>query len=153
MEKPKKIRLRKGEEAIELDGRRFLIGIRSTKDGMPIDVEPGAEFMIPVRVQLAGVITSLLLAKDTAENFELVDWRIGKNSQFVNADPIPLAMFAHELPTYPYASAIELHEDEVLELLDLDVIQIMQDVTLQVRNTSDRARPFVGAGYLHVLHR
>ena len=147
----KKIRLRKGEEPIELEGRRFLVGLQSTKDGMPCLVEPGATCMIVARLQLVGAITSLLLAKDTAENFELMDWRIGKNSQFVNAEPIPLAMFAHELPDYPYASALELHEDRVLELLDLDVVQIGQDVMLMVRNTSDSARPFIGAGYLHVL--
>ena len=134
-----KIRLRQGEEPVEVGGKKLLLGIAT-----PGPVPPGERADIEVNPQLAGMIASLLLDKTTAECFDLVDLRVGKNSQFVTANPIPLSAFATDMDDFPGAGEFATADEKYRELFDLDRSMPGMTLRLVVQNKSGIPARFRG---------
>lgn len=137
------VRLKPGDEPVEVSGQRLLLGLST-----PGPVPPGMTADIVVTPQLSGLITAWLLDKNTAEAFDLEDFRIGKNSQLVTADPISLAAYAAapaEGSSWPDMREIQIAEDRFREIVDLDRCLVGLNVIFRVKNVSGVPLRFRGA--------
>lgn len=134
-----KIRLRRGEEPVELNGKRLLVGI-GTKA-----CAPGETATMVVRPQLSGRTLTILVDRRTAEAFELYDLRVGKCSQFVSTNSVPLHMFAVDVEHLPDAQELRVVDEQYREFFDLDVCPVGTDLLVIVTNTSDEPADFRGA--------
>lgn len=142
-----KIRLKRGEEPVELEGKRLLIGLASH-----IDVPPGGTTTIEVQPQLKGLVEALLVTPECAASFDLLDLRIARNSQFVSVDPLPLAMFAKEVPGMPAMAELALTDECFREFFDLDMCMVSMAIRVEVMNTSEQPIRFRGCFVYRSIH-
>lgn len=102
--------------------RQFPLGFESA-----IPVNPGTTAQITSRPQVPFRGERLIVPSDIAGSFSILDLRVGKNSQFVNAGSVPARMF---------------QENATDMRLQCDTAQISQDVTISVQNIGGAPQTF-----------
>lgn len=105
--------------------RQFPLGFESAAA-----IAPGATAQITSRPQVPFRGERLTVPSDIAGSFSILDLRVGKNSQFVNAGAVPARVF---------------QENATNMSLQCDTAQISQDVTISVQNIGGAPQTFRAA--------
>lgn len=105
--------------------RQFPLGFESAAA-----IAPGATAAITSRPQVPFRGERLTVPSDIAGSFSILDLRVGKNSQFVNAGAVPARVF---------------QENATNMSLQCDTAQISQDVTINVQNIGGAPQTFRAA--------
>ncbi len=125
----------KAQEGVMLaGGRRMAIGYQA-------QCAVGATVTITRQPQLVFCARSLVVSRMTAKDFELVDIQVGRNSAFINHDPIPLDAFGVDLDGYTDALKLEFCDMKPAPMIDVDICQISQTLALVVRRIFDCRGP------------
>ena len=125
--------------------------------GLPsVLVDPDCRHALQTRPQLVARIRSILVDYATADAFSLCGVRVGKREvSAISAEPVPLSMMGVEVADWPRAMEIGGEQEGGLDLWkdgrSFSVVQIMQDVTVMVHNTSTRPALFRGVLRVDVL--
>jgi len=88
-------------------------------------VPPGHTLNLVAQPQVVFRPEKLVLDDESAENFQVADVKVGKNSQFLSAAPMPGSLF--KAATTPW--------------MKMDTAQVSMYVTVTLTNTSGVARP------------
>jgi hypothetical protein len=102
--------------------REYVMGFES-----PAAVNPGVVTSITTRPQVPFRCERLLVPSDIAGSFTILDFRVGKNSQFAANTAVPARTF---------------QENAVGIRLQLDTAQVSQDLTINVQNIGGAPQTF-----------
>jgi hypothetical protein len=102
--------------------RKLLLGFTSEEP-----IASGATASVTSRPQILFGTRKIIIPHEIAERFEIVDFKIGKMSQFSDGHPVPGVTFS---------------SDKGGEEVTFDTAQVSQDVTFVVRNLSNESTVF-----------
>lgn len=112
--------------------------------GIPTTMITGCEVRgVVVRSQVSFRPTYLVIPKVIAVDFEILDLKIGKNSQFVSGDPIHASVFSGEVVVLK-DKVVNVVSDLPLAMR-MDVYRPELEIHLTVRNLNPCSRNFFGA--------
>jgi len=112
--------------------------------GIPKTIIPGCDVCsMAVRSQVSFRPTYLVIPKVIADDFEILDLKIGKNSQLVSGDPIHASVFSGEVVVLK-DKVVDVVSDLPLAM-KMDVYRPELAICLTVRNLNACARNFFGA--------
>jgi hypothetical protein len=90
-------------------------------------VNPGEDHTFTLRLPYIFRAHRIIAHRSVAELFDIVDFKVGRLSQFALHGPLPAILFEETTPNIPFDTAI-----------------IGVEISMVVRNTSDQARSFIG---------